>query len=99
MDIGDPHGRPFVFQHGMGGDVTQPAGLFTPPPGVRLVALDCRGHGRTRPTGDPAKLCFDVMADDVVALLDHLRIGRRPSAASRWEVASRSTSRCDIPTG
>ena len=26
IDTGDPDGRPFVFQHGMGGDVTQPAG-------------------------------------------------------------------------
>ena len=75
-DTGDPHGRPFLFQHGMGGDATQPVGLFTPPPGVRLIALDCRGHGLTQPTGDPAKLRFDVMADDVIALLDHVGIDR-----------------------
>lgn len=74
IDTGDPDGRPFVLQHGMGGDVTQPAGLFVPPPGVRLIALDCRGHGLTGPTGDPAKLRFAVMADDVIALLDHLGI-------------------------
>jgi pimeloyl-ACP methyl ester carboxylesterase len=49
LDEGDPSGRPFVFQHGLGGDVSQPAGVFSPPPGTRLVSLDCRGRGRTRP--------------------------------------------------
>jgi hypothetical protein len=30
VDDGDPSGRPFVFQHGLGGDVSQPAGVFPP---------------------------------------------------------------------
>jgi pimeloyl-ACP methyl ester carboxylesterase len=41
LDEGDPSGRPFVFQHGLGGDVSQPAGVFSPPPGIRLLSLDC----------------------------------------------------------
>jgi pimeloyl-ACP methyl ester carboxylesterase len=45
LDEGDPSGRPFVFQHGLGGDVSQPASVFSPPPGIRLLSLDCRGHG------------------------------------------------------
>jgi pimeloyl-ACP methyl ester carboxylesterase len=69
-------GVPFVFQHGLGGDVTQPFGLFRPPPGVRLLALDCRAHGETRPLGDPAKVGIASFADDLRALLDHLRIDR-----------------------
>lgn len=69
-------GHPFVFQHGLGGDVTQPFGLFQPPAGVRLVAFDTRAHGRTRPPGDPAKLCFRIFGDDLRALLDHLGIAR-----------------------
>jgi len=69
-------GIPFVFQHGLGGDVSQPSGLFRPPDGVRLIALDCRGHGETRPLGDPAKLCFDYFAADLAALLDHLGVER-----------------------
>jgi hypothetical protein len=40
LDEGDPSGRPFVFQHGLGGDVLQPAGIFSPPPGPRR-ASDC----------------------------------------------------------
>jgi pimeloyl-ACP methyl ester carboxylesterase len=30
LDNGEPSGRPFVFQHGLGGDVSQPAGVFSP---------------------------------------------------------------------
>src|SRR5207244_2936176 len=69
-------GLPFVFQHGLGGDVSQPFGLFRPPPGFRLLAFDCRGHGETRPLGDPEKVGIAPIADDLLALLDHLRIGR-----------------------
>lgn len=69
-------GLPFVFQHGLGGDLSQPAGLFRPPAGVRLIAFDCRGHGETRPLGDRSKLRFDSFADDLAALLDHLGVER-----------------------
>ena len=65
-------GVPFVFQHGLGGDVNQPFGLFAPPPGYRLIALDCRGHGETRPLGNPDNISFATFADDVCVLLDHL---------------------------
>jgi pimeloyl-ACP methyl ester carboxylesterase len=74
LDIGQ--GTPFVFQHGIGGDVRQPAGLFRPPKGIRLLCLDARGHGQTQLLGDPAALTFDVFADDLVALLDYLGIGQ-----------------------
>lgn len=69
-------GLPFVFQHGLGADVTQPFGLFKPPPGVRLIAFDARGHGQTQPLGDDSRLCFHVFGEDLRALLDHLSIDR-----------------------
>lgn len=69
-------GTPFVFQHGLGGDVTQPFGLFKPPAGIRLLAFDARAHGQTRPTCDPAKLCFRTFGEDLRAFLDHLGIDR-----------------------
>jgi pimeloyl-ACP methyl ester carboxylesterase len=74
-EAGDPDGLPFVFQHGLGGDLAQPTGLYSPPSGVRLLALDCRAHGET-PVGDPRELRFDAFADDIAALLDHLGVGR-----------------------
>jgi pimeloyl-ACP methyl ester carboxylesterase len=73
-DIG--HGIPFVFQHGIGGDVRQPAGLFDPPQGIRLLCLDARAHGQTQPLGDPSALTFDVYGDDLIAWLDHLSVGQ-----------------------
>lgn len=67
-------GLPFVFQHGLGGDVNQPFGLYRPPSGVRLIAIDARGHGETRPLGDANKLTIATLADDLIGLLDHLEI-------------------------
>src|SRR5262245_51579401 len=67
-------GLPFFFQHGLGADVSQPFSLFKPPAGVRLLAFDCRGHGETRPLGDPEKISIDAFAEDLLALMDHLKI-------------------------
>lgn len=69
-------GRPFVFQHGLGGDVTQPFGLVRPPAGWRMIAFDFRAHGETRPLGDPAKIGIAAFADDLAAVLDRLDIAR-----------------------
>jgi pimeloyl-ACP methyl ester carboxylesterase len=74
LDVG--RGVPFVFQHGIGGDVRQPAGLFVPPQGIRLLCLDARAHGQTQPLGDPSALTFDVFGDDLIAWLNHLGLGR-----------------------
>jgi pimeloyl-ACP methyl ester carboxylesterase len=67
-------GAPFVFQHGLGGDASQPDGLHEP--ARRLVCLECRAHGATVPLGDPESLTFATFAADVVALMDHLEIER-----------------------
>ncbi len=73
-DEGD--GLPFVFQHGLGGDVNQPFGLYRALEGVRLIGFDMRAHGETWPLGDIEKWTIAEFADDLVALLDHLRIER-----------------------
>ncbi len=67
-------GTPFFFQHGLGGDVSQPFGLFRPPDGIRLIAFDARGHGETRPLGPPEKISIASFADDLLALMDHLQL-------------------------
>ncbi|MGO9467012.1 MAG: alpha/beta fold hydrolase [Isosphaeraceae bacterium] len=67
-------GMPFVFQHGLGGDVTQPLSLYHPKPGIRLIAFDMRGHGQTYPLGNVEKLSMATLAGDLVALLDFLQI-------------------------
>lgn len=69
-------GLPFVFQHGLGGDVNQTLALFVPPPGIRALSLDTRGHGLTRPLGPKDKIGITQSADDLIAWMDHLRIAR-----------------------
>ena len=44
--------------------------------GRRVVALDCRGHGKSDKPHDPAAYGTNTMAQDAVALMDHLRIER-----------------------
>lgn len=69
-------GIPFFYQHGLGGDVNQPFGLFQPPAGFRMISFDCRGHGQTRPLGPEEKISMATFSDDLLALMDHLRIER-----------------------
>jgi pimeloyl-ACP methyl ester carboxylesterase len=40
-------GVPFFFQHGLGADSDQPQALLQDVNGVRLISMDCRGHGQT----------------------------------------------------
>jgi pimeloyl-ACP methyl ester carboxylesterase len=44
--------------------------------GRRVVALDNRGHGESGKLYDPAQYDIDIMASDVIALMDHLGIQR-----------------------
>ncbi len=44
-------------------------------PGFKVIALDCRGHGKSDKPHDP-KMYGPEMAADVVRLLDHLKIKR-----------------------
>jgi pimeloyl-ACP methyl ester carboxylesterase len=42
--------------------------------GFRVIGLDCRGHGRSDKPHDERAYAIDVMAGDVVRLLDHLDV-------------------------
>jgi pimeloyl-ACP methyl ester carboxylesterase len=68
LDSGE--GAPLVLQHGLGGDLSQPAGLYRS--AGRLVCLECRGHGHTTPLGPAGELSFQTFADDLLALVDEL---------------------------
>jgi pimeloyl-ACP methyl ester carboxylesterase len=74
LDKGE--GIPFIFQPGIGGDVNQPFGVFKPAAGIRLLAFDSRAHGKTWPVGPVEKLNFSTFADDLIAFMDHLQIGK-----------------------
>jgi pimeloyl-ACP methyl ester carboxylesterase len=44
--------------------------------GRRVIALDNRGHGQSAKLYDPAAYHTDIMAGDVAALIEHLKLGR-----------------------
>ncbi|MBR0695187.1 alpha/beta hydrolase [Bradyrhizobium lablabi] len=73
VDLGD--GSPVVFLHG-GLANSDYFGLQAPEVARRhrVILVDSRGHGRS--TRDAQPFGYDLMADDVVALLDHLQIPR-----------------------
>jgi len=66
-------GISFLFQHGLGGDVDQPFALFRPPPGIRLISLDCRGHGRSS-AGPKDQIRLGTFADDLLGLMEYLEL-------------------------
>jgi pimeloyl-ACP methyl ester carboxylesterase len=44
--------------------------------GRRVIALDFRGHGDSSKLYDPEQYSIEILAGDVVALMDHLKIAR-----------------------
>lgn len=69
-------GHPFVFQHGLGGDIGQPLAGAENFHGWQTAAMDCRGHGQTAASLDPGGLSFGQFAEDLAACLDALSVGR-----------------------
>jgi len=69
-------GLPFFFQHGLGADLTQPLSLCHPPAGIRLIAFDARAHGQTKPVGREEGISLANFAEDLLALMAHLKIGQ-----------------------
>jgi len=63
------YGAPFVFQHGLCGDIAQVAEAFPDGTGFRLIGLECRGHGFSE-----AGSAFSIatFADDVIALIERI---------------------------
>ena len=91
-------GLPVVWQHGLCADRKQPAEVFPETAGVRRITLECRGHGESE-LGDPAQLSIAQFADDVVALLEDLKIdkavfgGISLGAAVSMRLAAKNPSR------
>ena len=71
----DTHGEgePLLWLHGGMGHGPDWQHIFTgPPPGYRVIAPDLRGHGRS--TGAGRTYSFRQSAEDILALLDHLKV-------------------------
>lgn len=71
-------GPPVLWQHGLGAGFAQPAAVFPALP-VRRITLACRGH-EDSDTGPEAELSIATFTRDILALLEHLGIGRLAAA-------------------
>lgn len=74
-------GTPLVLVHGFASDLRRnwkDVGWFNwmNDAGYEVIALDCRGHGKSGKPHDPAAYGRTNMARDVIALLDHLGLDR-----------------------
>ncbi len=78
----EEHGRgePVVLVHGFASRADHNWGAMnwftTLAATYRVIALDCRGHGKSGKPHDPAAYGGETMGDDVIRLMDHLRIKR-----------------------
>jgi pimeloyl-ACP methyl ester carboxylesterase len=76
---GPDNGNPIVAVHGFASDYrlnwvgTRWQETLTNN-GFRVIGLDCRGHGHSDKPHDPAAYAVEVMAGDVVRLLDHIEV-------------------------
>lgn len=68
------NGIPFVFLHGLGGDMQQIYSAYDPIDGVKLININMQGHGKTK--ADYLTLDFNTMADDVITVLNELGISQ-----------------------
>lgn len=62
-------GIPVLLQHGLCGSAQQTAEAFPDDAELRLLTLECRGHGHS-PTGPLEALSIAQFADDVIALIE-----------------------------
>jgi pimeloyl-ACP methyl ester carboxylesterase len=73
-------GEPVVLVHGFASRAEHNWGAMnwftTLAAHYRVVALDCRGHGKSGKPHDPAAYAGGTMGDDVIRLMDHLGIKR-----------------------
>src|SRR4051812_21282549 len=67
-------GKPFVFQHGLCGDASQPAQVFPDDSEFRCVTVECRGHGLSEP-GTREDLSIATFADDITRYIQASGIG------------------------
>ena len=67
-------GIPFVFLHGLGGSINQIKNTYNPISGFKLIMIDQQGHGKSSSIDD--FINFNQMANDVIDILDHLKINK-----------------------
>jgi pimeloyl-ACP methyl ester carboxylesterase len=94
-------GPPLVLIHGslMTADLLNdyPARLARARGGRQSITVELQGHGHTRDIGRPLR--YELLADDIATLLDHLGLARADLAGYSLGPPWRCRSRCGIPAG
>ncbi|MHA2007488.1 MAG: alpha/beta fold hydrolase [Promethearchaeota archaeon] len=71
-------GKPIILVHGWGSDLNQSwveSGWVKILKSIRMIiALDCRGHGRSEKPYDQKLYSYNIMAQDIINLMDHLNL-------------------------
>ena len=69
-------GTPFLFQHGLCGDASQPADVFPDDAGFECLTLESRGHGLS----DCGQDSFSIaqFTDDLAAWIENMDVGAVP---------------------
>ncbi|QHQ61555.1 alpha/beta fold hydrolase [Anaerocolumna sedimenticola] len=65
-------GIPFIFLHGLGGSIEQIRNIYVQIKGVKLIMPDQQGHGESEVNWE--NFNFQTLADDVIALVNYLKI-------------------------
>ena len=68
-----PDALPLLLQHGLCGSAQQTAQACPDDPALRLLTLECRGHGGSD-AGPLSHLSIATFADDLIAWIEHLRL-------------------------
>ena len=84
-ECGNPHGKPAVFLHGgPGGGLDPKMRRFFDPERYRIVLLDQRGCGKSRPHASLTENSTWDLVSDLERLREHLAIGRWLVFGGSW---------------
>jgi pimeloyl-ACP methyl ester carboxylesterase len=80
-DLGDPSAPPLLYAHGLMGSIAFQRRIGEGPDvfaerGLRVIAYDARGHGRSGYTTARADYHWAALADDMHAFIDALKLDR-----------------------
>src|SRR3954454_23243547 len=69
---GDPDAQAVIVMHGLYGmrDYVLMGSTLLEKAGFRVIAYDARGHGRSSGPDDPEAYGYDLLAEDLVAVMD-----------------------------
>lgn len=84
-ECGNPNGSPVVFLHGGPGSGCNPGQRrFFDPKHYRIILLDQRGCGRSKPQGELRNNTTDDLVEDLEQLRNHLNIERWHVFGGSW---------------